>query len=140
MSSEQPKLSCPICGRPGKLQGYPAPVPVSSSYCDEHYAFIQRGYDETIDAPYRYYKAPTERLDTCSEVTAWYEYHGEWCVRQIEQFDDKTYKAKRDGNWATVSELPLMEIDLDHPVFPSTEISKEEFEAMWLIASPEPHR
>lgn len=138
MTSRPRELLCKICGKPGKLQH--DPVPLSCAYCDEHCEIIAGGYDESIDAPYCYFKTPTERLDTCSDATAWYEYHGIWCVRQVEKFDGKTYKSKRDGKWAAVSELALIEIDLNDPDFPSTEISKEEFEAVWAIASPDPGR
>ncbi len=138
MLKEQPELRCSICGNPGVLRHYPGPVPVSSVYCDMHYSLLQRGYDPTVVARYQYFRGPTERADTYSDVMAWYEYHGQWCTRQIEQFEDKTYKASRDSEWAKVSECPLIEIDKNDPDFPLTEISRDEFESLWSIATPEP--
>lgn len=138
MEFERPDLPCSICGQPGKLRHYPGPVPVSSTYCDEHYALLQRGYDETIDAPYRYFTGPTERDDTDSDVTAFYEFHGEWCVRQVEQFDGNTYKSERDEDWATVCEIPLMEIDLNDPDYPLSEITKADFERVWCAPTTHP--
>ena len=127
------KMICSIqnCKKEGKLRHYPGPVPVSDIFCDEHYEILSRGYDPSVDAEFQYYKGPTEREDTYSEVIAYYEFHGIWCTRQIEMFDDKILKYIRTDEWASVCEVPLIDIDLNDENYPLFKTSKEEFELFW---------
>jgi len=139
MPSDLPDADCSICGRPGKVRHDPRPVPVTSAYCEKHYKLLQGGYDRSTVASYRYFTGPTERDDTYSDVTAFYEFHGEWCVRQVEQYDGHSYRSERvDDDWGSVCEALLCEIPMNDPNYPLKEIGKTDFESAWDASVPYP--
>ncbi|MFO6423576.1 hypothetical protein [Motilimonas sp. KMU-193] len=126
-------MKCSIynCDKDGELKHYPGPVPVSSAFCNRHYEILSRGYDPSSEADYLYFKGPTERHDTYSDVMAYYEFHGIWCTRQIDEFDGKVLGAKRSDEWGSVCEVPLIDIDPNDKDYPLFSISKDEFEKLW---------
>jgi len=134
--------TCDACGEPGHARHYPGPVPVTAAYCHRHYDELARSYHPEDWAPddKRYFKSPTERLDTMKPVTAFYEFHGNWCVRQVEVIGtgERIFRSARDEGWARVCEMPLSQIPTDDPHFPLSTSSREEFEQLWAKAEPNP--
>lgn len=130
-------MKCSIlnCEKDGELKHYPGPVPVTSSFCNEHYELLSKGYDPSVKADFLYFKGPSERHDTYSDVLAYYEFHGIWCTRQIDVFDGKSLRSKRSEEWAEVCEVPLIDIDQNDKDFPLYSISKQEFEDVWSVST-----
>ena len=129
------KLPCCICSMPGTLREHPY-LPGMNYFCDEHYQFLVEGYDPAIDAPFLYLTAPAERPDTDSHVTGFYEYHGKWCLRRINQFDDNLFRASRVGAYWSAGDAPLDIDNLNRVGF--REIEKSEFETRWNVATDDP--
>lgn len=126
---------CCICSLPGTVREHPY-LGGQYYFCDEHYQFLAEGYQSEIEAPFLYVRCPAERPDTDSPVIGFYEYHGKWCLRRVNQFDGNSYRAARNGRHWAGADAPLDIDTLNRVGF--RKIPKSEFEKHWDAASEDP--
>jgi hypothetical protein len=79
-------------------------------------------------AEHKYYKTTAE--SDLGEGTAYFEFDGEWAIRQVENYGDRWFYSSKSYHQEigpALCDQPLSELGLG----PEHEISKESFEQAW---------
>lgn len=81
-------------------------------------------YPANLDAPIRYYAR--QHFGVCPHTprTQYFEFHGDWLLRDIYHHDASFVRSQCGGQWRQIDEL--------------TEISQASFEAVWAAAVDRP--
>jgi hypothetical protein len=78
------------------------------------------GYPADLRAPIRYFARQTWGFCSRSPQTSYYEFHVDWCLREVHQCDASLRRRRRGGQWLHIDDL--------------TEIPQHVFDTMWAAA------
>lgn len=90
----------------------------------EERALTPPPYAANLDAPIRYYARQYFSVGSHSPCTVYFEFHGDWLLRDVYHHDASFVRSQRGGQWRQIDEL--------------TEISQASFEAVWAAAVDRP--
>lgn len=85
---------------------------------------VPPAYPKELDCPRRYYAHQSFGFLSRAPHTFYYEFHGDWLLRQVDQYDASFSKESLGGKWMRIDDL--------------TEIPQEVFENVWDAARTTP--